>query len=93
VGPVTFSTDGKTLVTGGDDSTIRWWNLATRKEMLLFEDAWITDTYVSSQVGFNPGGNVVLWQEQEGPIRLTTLPTLEEIDATEAQSRTAGQPH
>jgi WD40 repeat protein len=82
-GPVAFSADGKTLVTGGDDWTIRWWNVATGKEMLLFEGAWITDAYFVSQVGFNPGGNVVVWQEQEGPIRVTTLPTLAEIDAIE----------
>ncbi len=58
-GPVAFSADGKTLVTGGDDGTIRWWHVATCKEMLWFEDVWITDPWFVPQATFNPGGNVV----------------------------------
>ncbi|MCI0348563.1 MAG: hypothetical protein L0Z53_03980, partial [Acidobacteriales bacterium] len=33
---VAFSPDGKTLVTGGNDGTVRFWNLQTRQEVLSF---------------------------------------------------------
>jgi len=77
---VSFSSDGKTLITFSDDRTMRWWSVATGKEMLLFENVLIS-RYAGSQSLLNPGGNIVLWQEYEGPIRSTRLPTLAEIDA------------
>jgi WD40 repeat protein len=68
---------------GSADRTIRWWSLATGQEMLLFQDAGISSRNIRLQAELNPDGNTVIWQERQGPIRVTTLPTLAEMDATE----------
>jgi WD40 repeat protein len=88
--PIVFSSDGRTLITGSDDSTFRWWSISTGQEMLLFQnismasgrDGFLFDTF-STQVELNPGGKWLVWQERQGLIRVTTLPTLAEIDAIE----------
>jgi eukaryotic-like serine/threonine-protein kinase len=82
--PLVFSPDSRTLVTGSDDRTVRWWNVATGREMLLIENASLISRWTGSQVEFNPGGNTVLWQEFNGPVRVISLPTLAEIDAEES---------
>jgi WD40 repeat protein len=89
-----FSSDGKTLVTASDDHAIRWWSVVTGKEMLLSENlrrVWSTPN-VAPAAQWDLGGKTLAWQEPEGLIRVTTLPTFAEIDAAEAQDRTAGQP-
>ena len=79
-----FSSDGKTLVTGGaGDNTIRFWNVATGQEMLVFKEAKL-DSWISKLgcwICATPADKFFVWQEQAGSIRVTTLPKLAEIDA------------
>jgi len=35
---VSFSADGRTLVTGADDFTMRWWSVDAGQEMIRFEN-------------------------------------------------------
>ena len=79
-----FSSDGKTLITGNFDLTMRWWSVATGQEMLLFPNVrWVTSPGDDRRFEWNPGGKALVWQESQGQIRMTGLPTLTEIDATE----------
>jgi WD40 repeat protein len=89
-----FSSDGKTLVTASDDDATRWWSVATGKEMLLSENfrrVW-DYPHVAPYAPWALGDKFLLREQPRGVIRVTTLPTLAEIDAAEAQARTAGQP-
>lgn len=84
VGPLVFSPDGKTLITGGRDWTIRWWNVTTGQEMLLLKDVRLPAPHYAYRVGFFAGGRFLVWQQRDGTVRVTTLPTLAAIDASEA---------
>ncbi len=79
VDTVAFSSDGKTLVTGGTDKTIRFWNLATKQEMLALP------AHLSQLNGlqFSKRGDLLLTAGTDGRFRLWPAPTLEEIDAAE----------
>jgi len=83
VGAVAFSGDGKTLITRGDEGTTRWWQVATGREMLLFQDVVMVFPIHSASFEGNPGDKMLVWRERQGPIRVTTLPALAEIDAVE----------
>jgi WD40 repeat protein len=75
---VRFSSDGRTLMTGSDDLTMRWWSVATGQEMLRFQN-------VHRNLFWNIGDRLLVWQDTQGSNHVTTLPTLAEIDAAEAQ--------
>ncbi len=87
---VSFSSDGKTLVGSGADS-IWFWNVSTGQEMLLLPNAALASGHLrgfsscdyNAQAEVNPGGNLLLWQEAKGLIRVTPLPSLMEIDGLE----------
>lgn len=74
-GPLWFSLDCKSLISGGDDFSTRVWSVATGQEMLLFEE-----TERSPLQGELQGGKYLLLQQREGPLRVTPLPSLTEID-------------
>jgi WD40 repeat protein/predicted Ser/Thr protein kinase len=84
---VSFSSDGKTLVGSGINS-IWFWDVPTGQEMILVPNAVLASghlrgfslPYYNAQAEANPGGNLLLWQEAKGPIRVTPLPSLTEID-------------
>lgn len=90
VAQIAFSADDKTLASVGSDG-MRLWNVASGRETLVFENALmasgglrsIASSFHAAQAEFNPGGRSLIWQEFQGPIRITPLPTLEEIDKTE----------
>ncbi len=80
-----FSFDGKTLITTAPDLTMRWWHVATGQEVLLFTECRISPLPdVDSSAEWNPGGNLVLWWQSNGnAVRVTPLPTLAQIDASQ----------
>jgi WD40 repeat protein len=90
VARLAFSADSKTLVSGGADQTIRFWNVATRQEVLLIQEALmpsgdnrlLTDPHFAGQAEVTPGDRWMLWQGKPGSIRVTELPSLAEIEAT-----------
>jgi WD40 repeat protein len=82
VNAVAFSPDGKTLATGGDDGTVRIWNLATGKEWQVFQVHPITAEPFGKgvrAVAFSPDGktlasgadhdSVKLWDLNTGKVR------------------------
>ena len=65
-------------MTGSDDLTMRWWSVATGQEMLRFQN-------IHRDRFWNIGDRLLVWQDTQGWNHVTTLPTLAEIDAAEAQ--------
>jgi len=108
---VCVSADGKTLTAitddGPDDSSIRFWNVATGQEVLSFADAGMGDSALRSisaettaaQAELNPGGDLLILQDAQHVIHVIALPTLDEIDAyyrareTEVREVRAALPH
>ena len=64
---IAFSPDGKTLVSGGEDNTIRIWNLATGKESLFVaqEDQFGFRTF-GSVIAFGPDGKILAVGDRSG---------------------------
>jgi RNA polymerase sigma factor (sigma-70 family) len=50
---VAFSPDGKSLLTAGNDASVRVWDLDTRKERQRWPVAWV------GQIAFSPSGDLV----------------------------------
>ncbi|MBH8555340.1 serine/threonine protein kinase [Nostocaceae cyanobacterium CENA357] len=75
VNSVTFSPDGKILVTGSDDKTIKLWNLATAQEIhtLRGHFSWIW------AVASSPDGKILASGSKDKTIKLWNLATAEEI--------------
>ncbi|MBL9173134.1 MAG: protein kinase [Verrucomicrobiales bacterium] len=75
----TFSPDGRTVVSTGDDGTVRLWSVATGQEMLSFVErgrsfdspVFSADGSALAAGGFTPDGR---------PLRFWTAPSLAEID-------------
>ncbi len=81
---VRFSPDGRTLATLSDDRSIKFWNVATGQEMLSFGIHRDVRTLYDRVPPFTPDGNRLVWVEQHdgrAALRVTRMPTLEEIDA------------
>ena len=80
---VAFSSDSRTLATFGN-GTLRWWNVATGREMLLFrsEVEWTASPFDFPAPG-NALSRLLLFYERPGQVRVTTVPSLAEIDAVE----------
>jgi WD40 repeat protein len=53
-----FTPDGKTLLTSGNDHTVRMWNVATGQEMILIPDR--------SAVMLGDGGNTLILEKESG---------------------------
>jgi WD40 repeat protein len=94
---VQFSTDGRTLLTVGDDAAIGFWNVATGREMLrldgIFQAALVAQNVedlprLSSDDRALLFGPFVEPSESGAPeprwrYVVTSIPTLAEIDAAE----------
>jgi TIR domain/WD domain, G-beta repeat len=63
---VAFSTDGHTLASGGDDHTIKLWNLATGKEVFILTKH--TDSVYS--VGLSPDGQTLASGSADNKIKI-----------------------
>jgi WD40 repeat protein len=93
VAQVAFSPDDKTLASVGCDG-MRFWNVAAGRETLVFENDLMVSgdlrsvarSFRAAQAEFNPDGLSLIWQEFNGRIHVTPLPTLEEIDRNEIHS-------
>ncbi len=77
---ILFCSDAKTLITGSEDWTVRWWNLATGQEMLLQ-----TDVRLVSHFGCSGTGHLVL-QDRNSLIHVLRPPSLSQVHASLTQS-------
>jgi WD40 repeat protein/serine/threonine protein kinase len=78
---VTFSPDGKTLLTAGDDNTVRFWHVATGREMLVFPQSNTDEVALLSP----SGERLVVWDRARSATRLERIPTLAEIAIEEGR--------
>ncbi len=72
---VNFSPDGKTLVSGSQDGTIKLWNVETGEEIRTLQGH---DDYVRS-VNFSPDGKTLVSGSGDNTIKLWNVETGEEI--------------
>ncbi|WOB70533.1 hypothetical protein [Microcystis aeruginosa] len=75
VNSVSFSPDGKTLVSGSYDNTIKLWNVETGKEIRTLKGH---DSYVLS-VNFSPDGKTLVSGSEDNTIKLWNVETGQEI--------------
>jgi disulfide oxidoreductase YuzD len=75
VNSVNFSPDGKTLVSGSWDKTIKLWDVETGQEIRTLKGH---DNYVRS-VNFSPDGKTLVSGSGDGTIKLWNVETGEEI--------------
>src|SRR6266446_4459650 len=80
---VAFAPDGKTLVTGGQDGSVRLWDSSTRKERAIMtgHTAKVVD------VAFSPDGKLVASASWDGSVRLWDTGTGRERAALQAKPR------
>jgi WD40 repeat protein len=81
-----FSPDAATLISGGDDSSVRFWNVATGREMLMIPNAYDQRARLPL---LSPDADIMVWQDfaKNLRVRVTAIPTMDEIErAHEAQN-------
>jgi WD40 repeat protein len=82
-----FSPDGATLVTAGDDGTVRFWNVATGREMLVFNNS---SSDVLRLPHLSPSGELAVWYDDlQDRVRVESIPTMADIEKARAAESTA----
>jgi len=76
---VAYSPDGKYLLTGGEDRTVKLWDAATGKEVRTFEGHRGPVT----SVAFSPDGNLALSGSTDGTLRLWDIAMGRQLQATD----------
>src|SRR5947207_8676900 len=87
---VAFAPDGNTLVTGGEDGTVRLWDLSTRKERATMTG----HTQKVRDVAFSPDGKLIASASLDGSVRLWDVGTGQEGASLvrNAQAKGNGKP-
>ncbi len=67
---VTFSPDGKTIATGGNDGTVRIWRASDGHQLLVFTDARHPKDGRMTSVDFHPDGERIVSAESEGGVQI-----------------------
>ena len=79
-----FSPGGRTLATKSDDRTIKFWNLATFREVASISLDY-TGNIQGNFLAFSPDGQILTANDSGSGLRSWRIPTLAEIDAAEVK--------
>ena len=74
-----LSPDGKTLVTGASDKTLRWWDTTTGKEFRREGPGWV----YYNRAAFRPDGKVLMTVSHENHVRLWDVETGKQLPLTD----------
>ena len=79
-----MSPDGRTLATKSDDRTIKFWNLATFREVASIPLDY-TGSVQGNLLAFSPDGQMLTANDSGTGLRYWRASTLAEIDSAEAK--------
>jgi WD40 repeat protein len=77
---VAYSADGKYVISGGEDRTLKLWDTASGKEVRTFTG----HRGAVTSVAFSPDGNMVVSGSSDSTVRLWDVATGRELRATES---------
>ena len=80
---VAFSPDSRTLATGGNDATIKLWNLASLQQTATLRG----HTGPVNGLSFSKDGTLLASSSGDGTVRLWRAPSFDEIKNKESQSK------
>ena len=78
VNQIALSPDGKTLASGGNDSTLRLWDLLSGEELMTLR----SHSSVIQCLAWSPDGQTLYTGSGDATVRIWHAPSWEEIEAT-----------